>query len=118
MGSKVRVSDRSEVLATLKQIPKASNIKEATQLLGEFCQQWESKYPKLIKQMRNKQNLFSFMYFPKVIWASLYTNNLSESINKQLKRRTKTREQFPHDYSLEKTREDLLLLCFRVKHPI
>ena len=103
MGSKVRVSDRSEVLAALKQIPKASNIKEATQLLGEFCQQWESKYPKLVKQMRNKQNLFSFMHFPKVIWPSLYTNNLSESINKQLKRRTKTREQFPHDYSLEKT---------------
>ena len=32
-----------------------------------------------------------------------YTNNRSESINKQLKRRTKTKEQFPHDYSLEKT---------------
>ncbi|MGF3195703.1 transposase [Facklamia sp. P13055] len=42
------------------------------------------------------------MHFPKEIWASLYTNKLSEAFNKQLKKRTKVKEQFPHEASLEK----------------
>lgn len=43
------------------------------------------------------------MHFPKEIWPSIYTNNLSEAINKQIKRLTKVKEQFPHEASLEKT---------------
>ena len=43
------------------------------------------------------------MHFPKAIWSSLYTNNLSEAINKQIKRMTKVKGQFPHEAALEKT---------------
>ena len=75
---------------------------EATRLLNEFIQTWGVTYPKLIEQLRRKKNLFSFMHFPMEIWASPYTNNLSESFKKHLKKRTKVKEQFPHEDSLEK----------------
>lgn len=42
------------------------------------------------------------MFFPKSIRPSIYTNNVSESFNKQLKRKAKVKEQFPHETSLEK----------------
>ena len=100
---KVRVKDRQEVLEELKKVPKAGYIVEATRLLNEFIQTWKGTYPKLVEQLRRKKNLFSFMHFPKEIWPSLYTNNLSEAFNKQLKKRTKIKEQFPHEASLEKT---------------
>ena len=102
-ASKVRVKDRQHLLTELKEIPKASSIAEATERLNQFIHLWEKTYPKLIQQLKLKHNLFSFMHFPKAIWASLYTNNLSEAINKQIKRITKVKEQFPHDASLEKT---------------
>ena len=100
---KVRVKDRPAVLEALKAVPKAASIAEATKLLNDFFAEWGKTYPKLVEQLRQKKNLFSFMHFPKEIWPSLYTNNLSESVNKQIKRITKVKEQFPNEASLEKT---------------
>lgn len=99
---RVRVKDRQEVLGSLKKVPKASSIVEATRLVNECIQKWGATYPKLVEQLRLKMNLFSFMHFPKEIGSSLYTNNLSEAFNIQLKKQTKVKEQFPHEASLEK----------------
>ena len=43
------------------------------------------------------------MDFPEEIRGSLYTNNLAESLNKRLKRVTKSKEQFPNEDALERT---------------
>ncbi|MGF3183669.1 transposase [Facklamia sp. P12934] len=87
----------SRSVSVTKKVPKASSIVEATRLLNEFIQTWGATYPKLAEQLRLKKNLFSFMHFPKEIWASLYTNKLSEAFNKQIKRITTIKEQFPHE---------------------
>lgn len=42
---KIRVKDRQEVLASLKKVPTASSIVEATRLLNEFIQTWGATYP-------------------------------------------------------------------------
>lgn len=42
------------------------------------------------------------MLFPSSIRSSIYTNNISENFNKQLKRKTKVKQQFTNEASLEK----------------
>lgn len=102
VSMKVRVKDRSAVLESLRKVPQAKNIAAATKLLTDFITTGENSYPKLVQQLKQKRNLFSFMHFPTDIWPSLYTNNLSEEVNKQLKRITKVKEQFPNEAALEK----------------
>ncbi|GEK35501.1 hypothetical protein KSI01_30340 [Kurthia sibirica] len=38
----------------------------------------------------------------KPIWRSIYSTNLIESFNKQIKKYTKRKEQFPNEESLER----------------
>lgn len=103
VAMKVRVKDRQAVMESLKKVPKAKNFVEATKRLNDFICEWEENYPKLMQQLKQKKNLFSFMHFPEDIWSTIYTNNVSENFNKQLKRMTKAKEQFPNEVALEKT---------------
>ncbi len=46
--------------------------------------------------------IFTFYSFPKSIWISIYSTNLIESFNKQIKKYGKRKEQFPNQESLER----------------
>lgn len=46
--------------------------------------------------------MLTFYYFPKDIRSSIYTTNMIESYNKQLKRHFNAKEQFPTELSEEK----------------
>ena len=46
--------------------------------------------------------LLTFYSFPRDIWRSIYSTNLIESFNKQIKKYTKRKEQFPNEESLER----------------
>ncbi|WP_175400679.1 transposase, partial [Paenibacillus sp. KS1] len=70
--------------------------------LETFCDKWKAVYPKVIKSLRENPYIFTFYSFPKPIWKSIYSTNLIESFNKQIKKYTKRKEQFPHEESLEK----------------
>jgi len=50
----------------------------------------------------NNSYLFTFYSFPKSIWRSIYSTNLIESFNKQIKKYSKRKEQFPNEESLER----------------
>lgn len=52
--------------------------------------------------LRENPYIFTFYSFPKSIWRSIYSTNLIESFNKQIKKYTKRKEQFPHEEALEK----------------
>lgn len=101
-SNNVRPRDKHEVLADLKEIYKASSREEAEQKLAAFVIKWEKKYPKVTASYQRKDNIFTFLDFPESIRSSIYTNNISEGFNKQLKRRTKVKEQFPSPDALEK----------------
>lgn len=60
------------------------------------------KYPNVHKVLDDKSYLFTFYDFPKEIRASIYTTNIIEGFNKQIKRKTNRKEQFPTEESLEK----------------
>ncbi|MED4141546.1 transposase, partial [Priestia megaterium] len=67
-----------------------------------FIEKWKSKYPKVTKPLLNNSYLFTFYSFPKSIWRSIYSTNLIESFNKQIKKYSKRKEQFPNEESLER----------------
>ncbi|WP_028545645.1 transposase, partial [Paenibacillus taiwanensis] len=70
--------------------------------LETFCDKWKAAYPKVIKSLCENPYMFTFYGFPKPIWRSIYSTNLIESFNKQIKKYTKPKEQFPHEEALEK----------------
>ncbi|MBQ3793177.1 MAG: transposase, partial [Lachnospiraceae bacterium] len=59
-------------------------------------------YPKAVAVLEDLTSLFEFFEFPAVIRRSIYTTNLIENLNKNLKRGTKRKEQFPNEDSLER----------------
>ena len=100
---KVRPADTKDIVSKLRNVYTADSREEAEKKLEDFRATWSSRYPKVTDRFIGKTNLFSFMDFPEEIRGSLYTNNLAESINKRLKRVTKSKEQFPNEDALERT---------------
>ena len=98
----VRAKDRREVMDLLKPVYRADSQEEASELLNDFLNKVKSRYPKIRKVFDNKESLFSFYAFPKEVHRSIYTTNLIENQNKQLKRQTKRKEQFPNEDSLDR----------------
>ncbi|PEU09277.1 MULTISPECIES: IS256 family transposase [unclassified Bacillus (in: firmicutes)] len=90
ISHKVRVNDRAD---TLEMGQKA---------LQDFVDKWKSTYPKITKSLLENPYIFTFYNFPKSIWRSIYSTNLIESFNKQIKKYTKRKEQFPNEESLER----------------
>jgi transposase-like protein len=81
---------------------RAESLEMGQQALHSFIEKWKSKYPKVTKPLLNNSYLFTFYSFPKSIWRSIYSTNLIESFNKQIKKYSKRKEQFPNEESLER----------------
>ncbi|MGW8956277.1 IS256 family transposase [Paenibacillus sp. NPDC055715] len=102
IAHKVRVSDRASICEDFKTVYRAEDEAAGRAALETFCDKWKSSYPKVVKSLRDNPNLFTFYSFPKPIWRSIYSSNLIESLNKQIKKYTQRKEQFPHEEALEK----------------
>ena len=98
----VRQKDRDVIANDLKIVYTASSIEEAESELDKFFKRHEHNYPKIKAFLSGKTNLFSFYKYPRSIWRTIYTTNLIESNNKNLKRKTKPKEQFPNEASLDR----------------
>lgn len=92
---KVRSVDAAEVTASVRRVHQSESLSQAQDRLQEVVSQWKGRYPKLVEMFQGKDSLFSYFAFPEAIRRSLYTNNLAESLNKRLKRVTRSKEQFP-----------------------
>ncbi len=98
----VRAKDRKEVLDHLKEVYRAKSKEEALEQLEIFKSKFYKRYAKVINNFEENSSLFSFYDFPSEIRSSIYTTNLIEGMNKQLKRTTKRKEQFPNEDSLDR----------------
>ena len=98
----VRQKDREAIANELKIVYTSSSVEEAELQLEKFIKNNEHNYPKIRAFFSGKTNLFNFYNFPRSIWKTIYTTNLIESNNKNLKRRTKPKEQFPNEASLDR----------------
>ncbi len=100
--SKVRVKDRSEIAKDFKAVYNSDDAETAQSELESFIDKWGKKYPRVAKSLENNSNLFTFYLYPASVRRSIYTTNLIEGYNKQLKRKIKAKEQFPNEQAAEK----------------
>uniref|UniRef100_UPI003F53D954 transposase n=1 Tax=Lactiplantibacillus plantarum TaxID=1590 RepID=UPI003F53D954 len=62
----------------------------------------EKQYTNLISHIRSiEKELLAFLAFPAAIRPTIYSTNIIESLNKKIKRKTKAKEQFPNEKSLD-----------------
>jgi len=95
--------ERKAVAADLKQIYRAATEAEAQAALREFEVKWDGKYPSISKSWRrNWTELITFLKYPAEIRKAIYTTNAVESLNRSLRKISKTRGVFPTQESLLK----------------
>ena len=102
IAHKVRVTDRLEICEDFKSVYRSENREMGEKALEDFVKKWTSAYPKVTKSLMENPYIFTFYSFPKSIWRSIYSTNLIESFNKQIKKYSKRKEQFPNEESLER----------------
>ncbi len=100
--AKTRVNDRKDVAKDFKEVYRSKSKEEALLSLREFIDKWKHKYPSMVKGLSSNDNLFTFYDYPECVRQTIYSTNLIEGNNKQLKRSFKKKEQFPTEQSEEK----------------
>lgn len=70
--------------------------------MDSFILRIQQRYPKVAKLLESNQSLYTFYQFPQEIRCSIYPTNGIEGLNKQLKRDTKRKEQFPNEDDLDR----------------
>jgi transposase-like protein len=99
----VPYKDRKEVAQTLKDIYQSNDLVQAEKALNQLDLQWRSKYPSMVKSwIENWERLSQMFDFPDQIRKLIYTTNVIESFNSQLRKVTKSKRVFTNDQALMK----------------
>jgi putative transposase len=95
--------ERKTVSAALKEIYRAPNETAALEALERFEERFGDRYPAAAKVWRDAWDRFVPMLdYPPAIRRVLYTTNVVESLNYQLRKITRNRGHFPNDDALFK----------------
>lgn len=90
--------DRRRVAAALKPIYTATSLEAATDAMDTFELEHGDRYPGIVAVWRNAWERFiPFLAYPAIIRKIVYTTNMVESVNYQLRKASKTRGHFPDD---------------------
>jgi transposase-like protein len=90
--------DRKDVAKSLKVIYQALDDKAAAKALDDFEEKWGQKYPSIAPSWRRAwQEVIPFFAFPPDVRKIIYTTNAIESLNRVIRKTTKTRGSFPTD---------------------
>jgi len=93
-----QLEDRKAITSALRPIYTAPTVEAAADAMDTFELDWGDRYPGIVKVWRAAWEQFTpFLRFPPEIRKVVYTTNLVESINFQLRKITKTRGHFPTD---------------------
>lgn len=99
----VSYKDTKKLLATLKPVYTAPSEDAALSALDDFEKIWGSRYPLVVQSWRrNWGEIATFFKYPPEIRKLIYTTNMIESYNRQLRKVTKGKAVFPNDESLLK----------------
>lgn len=94
----IATKDQRSFLKDLKLVYKATTKELAEQKLLELEQAWGDKYPIVIKSWKsNWDRLSQFFKYPEYIRKLIYTTNMIENLNRQIRKVTKTKGSFPSD---------------------
>ena len=99
----VSYKDIKALMADLKRVYAAVDEQTALSELDSFDKKWSSKYPKIAISWRaNWANLSTYFKYSEAVRTLIYTTNMIEGFNRQLRKVTKNRSVFPTDDSLLK----------------
>jgi len=88
--------DRKAVAKDLKTVYTASTQEDAQTALLEFDELWGKKYPHITQSWNSNWNqLATFFKYPKPVRTLIYTTNPIESLNSNIKRKTRSKGSFP-----------------------
>jgi transposase-like protein len=95
--------DKKEVATSLKAIYQAATVAEAEKALDAFAQKWDERYPAISQLWLNTwEYIIPFFDYPPDIRRVIYTTNAIESLNRSLRKVTKTKGVFPSQDSVIK----------------
>lgn len=90
--------DRKKIAAALRTIYTAPTVDAAADALDTFELEHGERYPGIVALWRASWERFTpFLAYPAVIRKIVYTTNMIESVNYQLRKASKTRGHFPDD---------------------
>jgi putative transposase len=99
----VSYKDLKEVSADLKKIYSAINEAEGIMGLQNFSKKWDDKYPVITDiWQRNWSGIAPLFSFPDGIRKAIYTTNVIEGANRQIRKIIKNKGVFPDDKSIQK----------------
>jgi len=99
----VSYKDLKEVTTDLKKIYTANTEEIALLELKSFASKWDSKYPVISDiWQRNWSGIAPLFSFPEEIRKAIYTTNVIESVNRQIRKIIKNKGFFPNDESIKK----------------
>lgn len=99
----VSYKDLKTLMADLKKVYAAPTEDTALLELDMFEEKWKQKYPKIaISWKSNWPNLSTYFKYPQEVRTLIYTTNLIEGFNRQMRKVTKSKSVFPTDDSLMK----------------
>jgi putative transposase len=92
--------DRKTVAGALRKIYTAPSVEAAADALDDFELEYGERYPGIVRVWRDAWEQFTpFLAYPPVIRKIVYTTNMIESTNYQMRKASKTRGHFPNDES-------------------
>jgi len=95
--------ERKTVAVDLKAIYTAASEEAGLQSLESFKENWDFKYPNISKSWeKNWAELAIFFKYPQEVRTLIYTTNPIESLNRGLKKISKTRSVFPNEDAIFK----------------
>ena len=92
--------DRKTITKALRPIYTAPSVEAAGDAMDTFELEHGERYPGIVRLWRDAWERFiPFLAYPPVIRKIVYTTNLVESVNYQMRKASKTRGHFPDDDS-------------------
>jgi transposase-like protein len=101
--SKVRKKHRETIAKDIQQAYRQLNEPGFKAALAAFCREWRVLYPEVTKAWeRELPYLMTYLSYPEELRPFIYTTNILEQFIKEVKRRTKVIEVFPHPEAVGK----------------
>lgn len=99
----VPYKERKEFSTDLRTIYEAINIEQAETAFIAFEQKWKDKYPHVCRSWKNNwDNLTQYFFYPIEIRKLMYTTNMIENLNRNVRKFTKNKTMFPDDRAVMK----------------
>jgi transposase-like protein len=99
----VLYKDKKEIWKDLKLIYQANTEEIGLEMLMKLKEKWDGKYPTIGSLWeRNWDGISTIYCLPGHIRKAVYTTNIIESINRQIRKIIKNKAVFPHDEAAKK----------------